>query len=128
MNPSKTALLAILFFGIAVSISHPKANAQQYVPNVNSCITVTTLGTGIVLWDFHNNCSTPVIFYVFSEDGRIDSDTIVAHSHHAGLLASSAYKFFACPYSPQKTKPVETGTGNFVSYKTEKFQCMVLNN
>jgi hypothetical protein len=117
MNRSKILVLTFLFFGIAVAISLPKADAQSTLAN---CISVVSNTQHVMV--LQNNCSQEVLLQVFNNtmgvaDGQLYQNQKLSVVTDAGVH----YKWFACPAN---TEAVKTGTREAVDADTTSYNCI----
>jgi len=105
MNQSKIVLLAFLFFGVAVSISHPKVHAQQYTQPVAYCIS-DYYDPGMYNWlSYRNNCGTTVhVQFVSNRPSGISGSMDINPGGHEGtgytataVNAAGGVRRYACP-------------------------------
>jgi hypothetical protein len=117
MNLSKSVLLTILCFGIAVSVSQPKAHAQSTLAR---CITMVSNTQHVMV--LQNTCSQEVLLQVFNDsigvaDGQLFQNQRLSVVTDAGMH----YKWFACPAN---TEAVKTGTREAVDAGTTSYDCI----
>ena len=110
MNRSKILVLTFLFFGIAVAISLPKADAQSTLAN---CISVVSNTQHVMV--LQNNCSQEVLLQVFNNtmgvaDGQLYQNQKLSVVTDAGVHAN--------------TEAVKTGTREAVDADTTSYNCI----
>ena len=83
MNRSRIVLLMFLVLGVAVSISSPKAHAQQYVQPVDYCVS-DFYDPGMYNWlSYRNQCGTGVhIQFVSNNPSSISGSMDLAPGRH----------------------------------------------
>jgi len=105
MNRSKIVLLTILCFGIAVSISQPKAQAQQYAQPQENCVT-DFYDPGMYNWlSYRNQCGTSVhVQFVSNQPSVISGSMDIKPGAHAStgysadqVNAAAGVRRYVCP-------------------------------
>jgi hypothetical protein len=105
MNRSKIILLTLLFVGLAISISHPKAKAQEYTQPVDYCIT-EFYDPGMYNWlSYRNNCGGTVhVQFVSNRPSVISGSVDIKSGGHEGIgygadevNRADGVRRYACP-------------------------------
>jgi hypothetical protein len=105
MNPSKIVLLMMLSFGIAVSISSPKASAQQYAQPQENCVTDFYDPTMYNWLSYRNQCGGTVhVQFVSNRPSGISGSMDLPAGGHSStgysaseVNAAGGVRRYVCP-------------------------------
>jgi hypothetical protein len=105
MNPSKVVRLAILCFGIAVSISLPKVQAQQYAQPQENCVTDFYDPASYNWLSYRNQCGASVhVQFVSNQPSSISGSMDIPAGGHTStgysaseVNAAGGARRYVCP-------------------------------